>query len=207
MAREKSGKRKKKLLIFVVIIAVLGLVFYGGYRFYLPTMIANTLTSDQPSPLVPAAMQEEVSKLKSKVKREIKKLPAFLKQNNIEYKDLLNIVDRARPRDLMAAYREIASTRITSTNQVFNIGKKHIKIKGYDLEIFRRPFNQKLTVEDIQRGLLKIQQNKTLTAMSIPVAKETVKEILESSRSEVQRELNKLNQTNEKKKKAVTETS
>ena len=194
MTREKPGN-KKKLLIFALIIAVLGLVLFAGYRFYLPTMIAETLTSDHAPLFVPDAMQEEVAKLKTSVDREIKKLPVFLKQYNIEYKDLITIIDRARPRDLMSAYREIASTRITSTNQVFNIGKKHIKIKGYDLEVFRRPFNQKLTVEDIEKGLLKIQKNQSLTAMSIPVAKETLKKVLESSEPEVQRELNKLNRS------------
>ena len=185
----------KKLLKFALIILVLLLAAYGGYRFYLPSLIADALMSDQPSALVPPGMREKVSNLKTKVDREIRKVPVFLKEHKIGYEDLLNIIDRASPDDLRDAYHEIVTTRITSTNQVFDIGMKHIEIMGYDLEIFRSPFIQYVTVGDINKAIKKIEENELLTSMSIPVAKETVKKILESSRQEIQQELNRLNRT------------
>jgi vacuolar-type H+-ATPase subunit I/STV1 len=72
---------------------------------------------------------------------------------------------------------------------------KHIKINGYDLEIFRSAFVQHVTVEDINKAIRKIEENDLLASMSIPVAKETVKKVLESSRQEIQQELQRLNQT------------
>ncbi len=64
-------------------------------RFYLPSMIADTLTSDEPSALVPSEMQEKVGKLKKKVESEVKKIPVFLSEQKISYEDLINIIDRA----------------------------------------------------------------------------------------------------------------
>jgi hypothetical protein len=185
----------KKLLKFVLIVLILGLAAYGGYRFYLPSLIAESLTSDQPSALIPSGMREKVTNLKTKVDREIKKVPVFLKEHKIGYEDLQNIIDRVSPGDLLDAYYEIATTRITSTNQVFDIGVKHVKINGYDLEIFRSAFVQHVTVEDINKAIRKIEENDLLASMSIPVAKETVKKVLESSRQEIQQELQRLNQT------------
>ena len=185
----------KKLLIFVLTVLVLGLTAYGSYRFYLPSLIAEALTSDEPSVLVPSGMREKLTKLKPEVDREIKKVPVFLKEHKIGYEDLQNIIDRASPDDLLDAYYEIATTRATSTNQVFDIGMKHLRIEGYDLEIFRSTFTQYVTVEDINKAIKKIEENELLTSMSITVAKETVKKVLESSRQEIQQELNRLNRT------------
>lgn len=185
----------KKLLKFVLIALLLGLAAYGGYRYYLPSLIAGALTSDQPSVLVPSGMREKVLNLKTKVDREIKKVPVFLKEHKIGYEDLQNIIDRISPGDLLDAYHEIATTRITSTNQVFDIGMKHIKINGYDLEVFRSAFVQHVTVEDINKAIRKIEENDLLTSMGIPVAKATVKKVLESSRQEIQQELQRLNQS------------
>ena len=185
----------KKLLKFVLIALLLGLAVYGGYRYYLPSLIAEALTSDQPSVLVPSGMREKVTSLKTKVDGEIKKVPVFLKEHKIGYEDLQNIIDRISPDDLLDVYYEIATTRITSTNQVFDIGMKHIKINGYDLEIFRSTFVQHVSVGDINKAIRKIEENDLLASMSIPVAKATVKKVLESSRQEIQQELQRLNQT------------
>jgi hypothetical protein len=175
----------KKLLIFVLVIASLGLTAYGAYRFYLPSMIAEALTSNEPSSMVPAEMQEKLATLKVKVDREIKKLPVFLKDKNIAYEDLQIMIDRANPEQFRDAYDEIKSTRINSINQVFDIGLKHVKIEAYDLEIFRSTFVQYVTVNDIQKAITKIENNELLTSMSAPVIKETAKKILQNHESEI----------------------
>jgi hypothetical protein len=183
----------KKLIKFVLILAVIGVIVYAGYRYYLPSMIAETLMSDEPSSLVPAGMQEKVETVKLKINKEIKKLPAFMKENKMAYEDLQIMIDRADPAQFISAYQEIATTRITSTNQVFDIGMKYIRISGYDLEIFRAAFIKNTSVENIQKTIDKYEDNEFLTNMSFPVIKETAKKLLDSKKIEIQAELNKLN--------------
>ena len=101
--------------------AVIGVIAYAGYRYYLPSMIAETLISDEPSSLVPAEMQEKVETVKRKIDKEFEKLPVFMKENKIAYEDLQVMIDRADPDQFIDAYVEIATTRITSTDQVFDI--------------------------------------------------------------------------------------
>ncbi len=183
----------KKLIGFVLILALIGVIGYVGYRYYLPSKIAETLTSDEPSGLVPAGMQKKVEAVKIKVDKEIEKLPVFMKENKIAYEDLQVMIDRADPDQFIDAYVEIATTRITSTNQAFDIGMKHIKIGGYDLEIFREAFIKNVSIEDMQEAIARYEDNEFLTTMSIPIIKQTAKKLLESKKVEIQTELNKLN--------------
>jgi hypothetical protein len=183
----------KRLIKFVLILAVIGVIAYAGYRYYLPSMIAEALISDEPSSLVPTVMQEKVEAVKLKINKEIEKLPVFMKENKIAYEDIQDMIDRADPAQFISAYDEIATTRITSTNQVFDIGMKHVRISGYDLEIFRSAFVKNTSVEDIQKAIDKYEDNELLTNMSFSIIKETAKKLLESKKTEIQAELNKLN--------------
>ena len=183
----------KKLFKFILILSVISVIAYVGYRYYLPSMIAETLLSDEPSSLVPAKMQEKVEAVKLKINKEIEKLPAFMKENKIAYEDLQVMIRRADPDQFFKAYQEIATTRITSTGQVFDIGMKHIRISGYDIEIFRTAFVKNTSVEDIKKAITKYEDNEFLTNMSFPIMKETTKKLLESKKIEIQAELNKLN--------------
>jgi len=180
----------KKLLKFLLVVALLGLIVYAGYRYYLPSMIAKTLTSEEPSALVPDAMQEKVGKLKVKIDREVDELPALLKETSLSVDDLEIIIDRANPDQFFSAIEELKNTTLTSTDQVFDICMKHISIDGYDLEVFRAPFVRNSSVGNIQDAIAKINRDDFLTSVSIPVLKETAKQVLASSKEEIMREMN-----------------
>jgi hypothetical protein len=181
----------KKLLVFILAVALLGFTSYAGYRFYLPSMIAATLTSEQPSRLIPADMQGKVKRLKLKIDREIADLPVLLKETRLTVDDLLIMIDRANPDQFAQAIEEMKNTRLTSTDQIFDICMKHIKINGYDLEVFRGPFVQNSSVGNIREAIAKIEQNEFITSVGIPVLKQTAKQILISSKEEI---LEKMNQ-------------
>ncbi len=82
------------------------------------------------------------------------------------------------------------NTTLTSTDQIFDICMKHIKISGYDLEVFRGPFVRSTSVGNIQEAIGKIEKNEFITSMSIPVLKQTVKQILASSEQEIMDQIN-----------------
>ena len=180
----------KKLLKFLIVVALLGLIAYAGYRYYLPSMIAKTLTSEEPSSLVPEAMQEKVEKLRSKIDREVVELPALLKETRLTVDDLEIIIDRANPDQFFRAIEELKNTTLTSTDQIFDISMKHIRIDGYDLEVFRAPFVRNSSVGNIQEAIAKIDRDDFLTRISIPVLKDTAKQVLVSNKEEIMRELN-----------------
>ena len=181
----------KKLLKLLIFVAVLGIAAYAGYRYFLPSMIATTLTSDEPSALVPEKMQQQVSELRAKIDREVEEVPALLKETRLGVDDLEIIIDRADPEQFFNAIDELKTTTLTSTDQIFDICMKHIRIDGYDLEVFRDPFVRNTSVENIREAVAKIDRDDMLTTMSVPVLKETAKQVLASSREEILAEMNR----------------
>jgi hypothetical protein len=180
-----------KLLIFIVVVVVLGLVAYAGYRYFLPSMIAKTLTSEEPSALVPEKMQQQVTELRAKIDREVEEVPALLKETRLGVDDLANIIDRIDPGQVFDAIDELKTTSLTSTDQVFDICMKHIKVDGYDLEVFRGPFVRNTSVGNIREAVAKVDRDDILTSMSVPVLKQTAKQVLESSKDDILAVMNK----------------
>ena len=180
----------KKLLKFLVVIALLGLIAYAGYRYYLPSMIAKTLTSEEPSRLVPEKMQEKVKDLRVNIDQQVDELAVLLKETRLSVDDLQNIIDRVNPEQVFGAIGELKNTTLTSNDQVFDICMKHIRVEGYDLEVFRAPFVRNSDVGNIQKAVAKFNREDFLTSMSVPVLKETAKMILEAHKEEIMQELN-----------------
>jgi hypothetical protein len=181
----------KKLLKFTLFIALLGLLVYAGYRYYLPSMIAKTLTSEEPSALVPDSMQEKVENLKVKINQEVEELPALLKETHLTVDDLTNMIDRADPAQFFRAIEELKNTPLTSTDQIFDICMKHIRIPGYDLEVFRGPFVRNSSVGNIREAIAKIDRDDFMTSVSVPVLKQTAKQVLAEYKEEITAELNR----------------
>ena len=166
----------KKLLKFILALVVIAVVAYAAYRYYLPSKIAESLTSGQKSSLVPDEIHEKVQVFKSKVAKDIGNLPELMVETNIDYDDLKTMLDRLDPGEASDALLEMASVNITSTDQAFDIVTKHVNIEGYELETFRDMFVRNSDVEEIQKTLKKVREHELFVTMGMPVAIEVAKD-------------------------------
>ena len=182
----------QKLLIFILVLAVVGAVAYAVYRYYLPSKIAESLTSGQKSTLVPEEVQKKVAAFKTKITQGVGNLPPLMDEVNIGYDDLKTMLDRLDPGEVSSALREMSSVTISSAGQAFDIVTKHVHIEGYELERFREMFIRNSDVEEIRKIAKKVSEHETLVTMGMPVAIEVAKDILESSRQEIERRLDAL---------------
>jgi len=181
----------KKWIIFLSILAVLTLLGYWAYRYYAPKVIANALVSEEGMSAMPEKVQRKVEALKTGVDNNIEKLPELMKELDVDFEDIEVMIDRADPDQFFDALDELKLQDWQTTDEVFDIGMKHISIEGYDLEKFRSSFNEYASIPKIQRMMEVVEQNEFITTMSVPVAKETAKRILRSKKEEI---LEKLNQ-------------
>lgn len=182
----------KKLLKFILVLIVIAVAAYAAYRYYLPSTISESLTTGNQSILIPDELQEKLEELKSKTSTDVGDLPALMVEANIDYVDLKTMLDRLDPRQVSNALVEMTSVNIDSTDEVFDILVKHIEIEGYQLELFREMFIQNNDVEEIRNALSKIDGYGYLITMSMPVAIEIAKDLLESARPEIEKQLNAL---------------
>ena len=182
----------KKLVIYFLVLAVIGIVAYAAYRYYLPSTIAESLKSGQKSSLVPDEIQQKVEAFKTSIASDVGNLPVLMTEVNIDYDDLKTMLDRLDPGEVSNALREMSSVSISSTEQAFDIVQKHVSIEGYDLEVFRDMFVRNSSVEEIRKTMEKLREYEFLFPVGMPVAKEVAKDLLESSRQEIEKQLNAL---------------
>ncbi len=182
----------KRLAIVIVILGVIGLIGYKVYEYYIPRAISKALTSGESSEILPTNVKKKVGTLKTKVDKNIDKLPSLMKQANITYDDLYVMIDKADADQFFAAFDEVKLADWETTNEVFDIGLKHISIDGYDLESFREPFNSYATTDKINQWMEIIEKNKLLASMSIPMAKETAKTLLETKKEDILKKMEEL---------------
>jgi hypothetical protein len=183
----------KKLLKFILILILIAMAAYVAYRYYLPSTIAESLTSGSQSALIPDEIQEKIEELKFKTSNDVGDLPELMVEANINYLDLQTMLNRLDPKDVSEALLEMSSVNITSTEQAFDILVKHIDIEGYQLETFRGMFVRNNNADEIQEAMSKVKGYEYLISMSMPVAIEVAKDLLESSRPEIEKQLVVLN--------------
>ena len=177
--------KKWILILFIGLLAFC----YWTYKYYAPKAIAKALISDETSGLVPQKLHKKVEALKEEVDENVNKLPRLLRESAIEYEDLAVIIDNVEADQLLEAFEEVKSQNWETTDEVFDIGVKHIELEVYELEKFRSLFNAYATKEKIEELVAIAEENQLLTNLSIPLLKETAKSILESRKEEILQKL------------------
>ena len=99
----------KKLFKFLLAFIVVAAVAYTAYRFYLPSKVAESLTSEESSALVPDEVQEKIITFKERVTHDVGDLPRLMNESGITYADLKIMLDRVDPRDVADAVLEMSS--------------------------------------------------------------------------------------------------
>lgn len=181
----------KKIVLFVgFTILVLGIGTLIFYRFFLHTVIAETIQSDpEKSMLIPDQAKPIVIKARRKLDQEINDIPNILDSLNLDFDDLLLIVETIDSDQVIRSINELSNTKLKSEDQVFDIVKKHVTVEGYDLEMFRSAFKKKATMEKINRALKIIKDRQLTTTVSVPVARRTVTQILIDNRQRIEAHL------------------
>lgn len=177
-----------KKWILILIIGLLALS-YWTYKYYAPKALAKALTSEETLSIVPRNIKVEVEAIKEEVDENISKLPVLMKKSALEYEDLTEIIDEVQTDQLLDAFEELKSKDWKTTNEVFDIGKKHIDLENHDLEKFRQLFNGYATPKQIEEWIEIAEENQLLTNLTIPLMKETAKSILESRKEEIEEKL------------------
>ena len=182
----------QKILSFILVLLVIGVIAYVAYRYYLPYQVSKSITSGQESPLLPDEVQKQVDAFKTRIAGDVGDLPVLMKRADIDYDDLKTMLDRLDPADVTRTLQEMSSVSITSVNQAFDIIVKHVDIEGYELESFRGVFVNNSSVEDIHNAMANVRKHAFLVPIAMPVAKEVAKDLLESSRQEIEKQLEAL---------------
>jgi hypothetical protein len=168
----------KKLLI--VIIALIAIAIVGAivwYKYYFPTMVAEAVVAEQLPAYIPKHIQVKINEFRGPVIASAEKVIEKMHDKNIPFDEVIETIDHATADQTNAFIEELASTKIKSTDQVFDIGKKHFPV-DYEVEAFREPFNQNVDLRVIRKGIAYADANRKTNDVDLETLKEIAKKIL-----------------------------
>ncbi|MBL3658189.1 hypothetical protein [Fulvivirga sediminis] len=183
----------KRLLYSLLILAIIiaGAAYFYVYHI-LPKEMAKALTSDQKT-WVPGPLNKVATEKKEEINAAIDKLPQELHELDLTFDQLLKIVDEVDPDQVKNVIAELNEKKISNVEQAFDVIKTNISIKSVNIELFRDYFTHRIKSKQIQKGLQYLNQNDYLTTISVPVAKQTIKNILLEKQEKIEAELQKIN--------------
>jgi hypothetical protein len=176
----------KKLLITLSILLVLALGGYMLYQHYYPKMVADAIVNDKYNKVIPKKYQPKFKELKDSVNNKVDNLMDVAEVNNVSFDQLIEGIDEVQEDDVRAALDELKNTKIKSVEQVFEIGKKHIKIDSFDPEILREAFLKNVQIKHIKKGLRYIETHDLLNKMDPETAKAIAKQLILQKKEKIE---------------------
>ncbi|MGB5976689.1 MAG: hypothetical protein WBG62_04700, partial [Cyclobacteriaceae bacterium] len=127
--------------------------------------------------------------VKEAVNEEVDKLPEKMEEMNVSYDDLIQAIDEMDEKDIMATYESLRESPPATTDEAYNVVMSHLDLESVDMEKLRPYFNESLTVEEINRVVEKAEKSKLFSKMSLPVLKNTIRQLLLQREDEIKSKL------------------
>jgi hypothetical protein len=168
---------KKVIIVALVLIVAVAAGSLYWYRQHFPTMVAEAVVSDELPAYIPRHIQVKINEFRAPVNVSAEKMIEEMHAENIPFAKVIETIDNATEEQTNAFIEELAETKITSTNQVFDLGKKYFPT-DYDVEPFREPFNQNVDLRIIRKGIAYANTNRKTNDVDVETLKEIAKKIL-----------------------------
>jgi ABC-type xylose transport system substrate-binding protein len=175
----------KKFSLVAGAFILIGFAAYVAYEVYFPQMIAESITSEHIS-LVPDQIEHRFEKIRKPVNDGAGVVVEAMHNSGVTMDQILKAIDEAREEQAYAFLDELNRSEITSPDQVFSMAKKHFPV-DFNVEIFRRPFNEKVSIATIRKGVRYANIYKDKEEFDVATAKSIVKRILLEKEEEFKR--------------------
>ena len=168
----------KKFLIWVIGLIVIftagGFIFY---RFYLPQIVANAIVDDHTPAYVPQFVEARMKKYKAPLNKGASQVIREIHKSNVSLEQILAAIDNTETREVYAALSEMEQFSPRTTDEVFDIAKKHVQA-DFDVEVLRKPFNENVDMKMVKRALDYAGARAEEEAMDTEMAKAVFKKLL-----------------------------
>ncbi len=190
---ELSSQSKKKFRKWpIVILAVLLSLGVAGLLLY-KKIIAYTISNaivkeEEPSPLL-GSYGTEVRKFRAPINKASEQIIYKLDSLHIPFESFLTAVDNADKTEILQTLDAINEQKPETPNEVFNIVKKNMTVKEFDIELFRKPFLRYASMPKINKALNYIESHKLAEEIDISISREIIKTVLRQKKDEITQKL------------------
>lgn len=168
---------KKVIVSFIFVVSLLGVGSYYFYQMYFTDFIAQAFVSDSLPGFVPKRIQTRMQAISVPLNKGAEALIQKMHASDISIDHILSVVDKTTEEQAYKLLDELNSTNLKNADDVFNVAKKHIDA-DFNLEIFRKPFQEHFRITQVRRVLYLANQNRKTHDVDFVTAKAIIKKIL-----------------------------
>jgi hypothetical protein len=169
---------KKVFVTLLILIGVLGLGAFVFYKVYFPGFMAEVVTGKEIPPYIPRRMQNKIEAIRAPLNNGTSKFVKEIYKADIPMGKVIDVIDEIKEGEANALLQELNQTKPQTTNEVFNIIKKHLP-ENLDIEVFRKPFNEHFTMNTIRQAIAYANTNRKAKTLDFETTKAIVKQIVE----------------------------
>ena len=181
---------KKSVLAIVVIIP---LVFVGGYYLYqtlLPELAARAFISQALPDYIPKRIQSRMHVISEPVSEGTEAMVHEMHASGIGIEKLIAVIDQTTEEQAYGLLDDLNNRKSKTPDQVFDVIVKHIAA-DFNVEVFRKPFNDHVTMKSVRKALYYANQNRKTHDLNFVTAKAIIKKILLEKEKEYKEKRNK----------------
>jgi hypothetical protein len=173
----------KKIVIVATIFILIGISAFIFYKVYFPRLVANAVARRDIPAYVPKRIQKKIEDLREPINRGTTEFVKEIHKADIPMNKVINVIDKASEKDAYALLDELNQTKPQSTNQVFDILKKHMT-NDFDVEVFRKPFNEHFNMKMIRQAIAFGNENRKRKNIDFETTKAIVKQIVQEKEND-----------------------
>ncbi|MFM9840238.1 MAG: hypothetical protein ACKVOQ_18370 [Cyclobacteriaceae bacterium] len=156
------------------------------YKFFLPTIIAKTLSAEKLPDYIPQRIKIKIEKVNKPLNETARNVINTIHSSGITIEQLIRAIDEAKEEHAYSMLDELNKTKITNVDQLFDMAKKYFPV-DFDVEVFRDAYRKKATIPLIEKAIMYANKYKNERLMDAQTAKETAKRILRTKEAEFNR--------------------
>ena len=124
----------RKIIVSILVISLVAAGGYLLYRYLMPKIIARAMVSESLPGYIPKRLQAKIEKIRKPLNKGTEAMLQTMHASNIPVDQLLHAVENITEEQAYAFLDELNETEPTTTDDVFNVAKKHFST-DFDLEV------------------------------------------------------------------------
>ena len=171
-------------LLLPAVILILALGGYLLYKTLMPALVAEAVVSESIPGYIPKRLKTRVESMRAPINKGTEAMLRKMQESNVSVDQVLDAVDDIGEAEAYAFLDDLNKKDPKNTNEVFDVAKKHFS-PGFDLEIFREPFNEYFEMKQVKKAIAYANFNRKTNDVDIATAKAILKKIIIEKEKEV----------------------
>ncbi|SMG41733.1 hypothetical protein SAMN05661096_02816 [Marivirga sericea] len=171
-------KKNKIIIVVFSLTTLLITIGYMGYLYVYPKIVADAIVNKKYASIIPERYKNGFNLITDSINNKVSDVMKISEDKGITIDDLLKAIDEIKEEDVRDALEELYKTDLQSIEQVYSIGRKHIKFQAFDPDLLKDSFLKHVKMHHVERGLKYIKKHDLENQLDVQSGKRIAKQII-----------------------------